>query len=190
MGRWVIERCSWGHKLHLLWGCRDMSHKWLGLVWWWRLATVRWRSGGDLWWGSLEGMEMEMAWWWPDDLGERLWGACGGRLVVLRVAMEELRPELNRGCAGSSEGLRRELEWCWSWLEVKGKRGSEGAGRVGAATRGKRGIEEEWKQGSLGEMVRRVSEGENEGDDPKFRLKLGHSAHKMGWTLKTLLFFL
>ncbi|CAJ1963598.1 unnamed protein product [Sphenostylis stenocarpa] len=54
---------------------------------------------------------------WGSDCG----GARGGRLVVLRVAVEELRPELSRGCAGSSEGLRRELEWCWQWLEVIGK---------------------------------------------------------------------
>ncbi|CAJ1974768.1 unnamed protein product, partial [Sphenostylis stenocarpa] len=44
-------------------------------------------------------------------------------------------------------------------IRLKGKRESEGAGRVGAATRGKRGIQEEWKQGSLGRTVRRVSEG-------------------------------
>ncbi|CAJ1976212.1 unnamed protein product [Sphenostylis stenocarpa] len=38
-------------------------------------------------------------------------------------------------------------------IRLKGKRQSEGVGIVGAATRGKRGVEEEWKQGSLGERT-------------------------------------
>ncbi|CAJ1972715.1 unnamed protein product [Sphenostylis stenocarpa] len=71
--------------------------------------------------GGRRGWRWGWSWWWPGDLGERLWRARGGRLVVLRVAVEELRSELKRGCAGSSEGLRRELEWCWPWLEVIGK---------------------------------------------------------------------